>query len=127
MAAMNRPARNTLLGCAVCLILAGLYVCAAKAMTNTSSGNFMLAHCEHATLDHYPNDPLDGLCLGVVSALMFFDRELPGNAKFCPPEDVTVTQAARIAVQYMRDNPTFLHLDFRGLIATALHQAWPCK
>jgi hypothetical protein len=124
---MNRPTRNTLLGCCLCLVIVSLYSCAARAEKNVSNGNFMLPYCEHYISNNYPYGVWEGECGGIVSALMYFGSSLEPSYKFCPPREANNGQAGRVVVNYMKQHPELLHLNFQGLAATALRTAWPCK
>jgi len=46
---------------------------------------------------------------------------------FCPPDEVTVAQRARVAVTYIEARPERMHEDFRVLAVEAMQKAWPCK
>jgi hypothetical protein len=122
---MNRSFRNTLFGIVLCLILVGSYK--AHAEEDTKSGNFFLPHCEHYLTDGIHYDVWDGDCSGIIGTLLYFDRSLPAEVRFCSPKTVTRGQATRVVISYLNANPARLHENFKALAAIALHQAWPCQ
>lgn len=113
----------------ICLLFAGFPGCQASAddTSQISSGNYMLPHCEHYTADNPPLDVFDGECGGTVDTLMFFGSSLPDKFRFCPPKGASNFQAGRVVVFYLKAHPELLHLNFKGLAATGLRAAWPCK
>lgn len=92
-----------------------------------SSGNYMLQHCEHYIFKSGQFDVRDGECGGAIATLTFLANALSEGFKPCPPKEHTKEQAARVVVNYMRNNPQLLNEPFRILAMTALSQAWPCK
>ncbi|MDR6302680.1 hypothetical protein GGQ85_000356 [Nitrobacter vulgaris] len=124
---MNRPTRNTLLGCVLCLVLAGFFACSAKAEEDYGSANFLLPHCHHALSDNSRFDVWDGKCSGIVNAAIYFSKVLPPSIRFCAPDEATNEQVLRVVVNYLDRHPEVLHLDFRALVIKALHEAWPCR
>ena len=123
---MNHPAGNTLFRIVLCLVLAGVFSCKARAEQDMRSGNFFIPHCEHYLTDNIQYDVWDGDCSGILSALLYFDRSLTSDVRFCSPKGVTQGQAARVVLSFLRANPARLHEDFRALAVTALHRAWRC-
>jgi Rap1a immunity proteins len=111
------------------VLLVSLFFGSARAEPDFASGNFMLPRCKHFTLDDHADevDVWDGQCAGVISALMFVSTSLDEQSRFCPPRKATLRQAGIVVVNYMNAHPELLHLDFRGLAAMALREAWPCK
>lgn len=127
---MNRPTRNTLFGCVLCLILAAFYACGARAANYSNidfdSANYLLPKCEHS-LTNNASGVWDGLCTGISSTLWAFGSVLPANVKFCPPKGSTAHQTTRIIVEYLKRHPETLQEPYRFLAVDALHEAWPCK
>jgi len=124
---VNRPARNTLFGMVLCMVLAGAYSCKARAEADFDSGNYMLLHCEHFVQRSEKFDVWDGECGGTINAFLFLGSELPDGFKVCRPKKSTPQQAGRIVLAYLNAHPQTLHQNYRGLILTALHEAWPCE
>jgi hypothetical protein len=124
---MSQLNRNRLVGIVGCLVLAGIFSCRARAEQDMKSGNFFIPHCEHYLTDNIHYDVWDGDCSGIISALLFFDRSLTGDIRFCSPKGVTQGQAARVVLSFLQANPARLHHeDFRALAVIPLHRAWPC-
>jgi Rap1a immunity proteins len=65
-----------------------------------------------------------GLCMGIVSALLYRDQTI---SVVCLPPGVTNFQAIRVVVKYIDDQPARLHDNFKALTLEALQAAWPCK
>jgi hypothetical protein len=49
------------------------------------------------------------------------------DAGFCPPPNVTLGQAAAIALKHLRANPERLHRPGKSLLLEAFSKAFPCK
>jgi hypothetical protein len=72
-----------------------------------------------------------GRCLGFLQGVIemheFYRVDRPkGDSLFCPPDDATYVQYARIVVKYLRDHPEELHKDDFVLAVKALVVAFPC-
>ena len=50
-----------------------------------------------------------------------------GQARWCLPEGVIVTQIRDVVLNYLRDKPQWRNSGAAGLAAFALEDAWPCK
>jgi hypothetical protein len=50
-----------------------------------------------------------------------------GQARWCLPEGVVVTQIRDVVLNYLRDKPQFRNSGAAGLAAFALETAWPCE
>ncbi len=90
---------------------------------DTTSGNFMLPHCETSNL----KDPLYWYCQGMLAGMGLFGPSLPEDMRFCPPEKVTNKQARRVVIKFLNAHPESLHQDFKELAHRALREAWPCS
>jgi hypothetical protein len=91
----------------------------------TLSAYRMLPACTAFIADKAPSE-IDavfhaGRCIGLMQGLGFASR------LFCPPDEVTVAQRARMAVTYVEARPERMHEDFRALAVEAMQKAWPCK
>jgi hypothetical protein len=77
-----------------------------------------------------PSEPRfrQGICLGQIQMLYLlgFSDRLGSQAKYCPPDDVTIIQARKVIIKYIDDRPEQLHKPFVFLAIEALRQAWPC-
>ena len=63
-----------------------------------------------------------------IGELNSINKGLGRFAYFCVPKDgIPNTQAARIVVKYLRDNPAKLHENKAVLAVLALKEAYPCK
>ena len=49
------------------------------------------------------------------------------RALFCPAENVSNIQMARVLVKYLEEHPENLQYDAEGLVITAYHKAFPCN
>lgn len=119
---MNRPTRNTLFGCVLCLVLAGFWSCAAKAQDGQSA-NHVMAGCRNYLAARFSVDtalPI-GVCIGEVTAIADI------SPKVCPPSKSTNDQAIRIVVLYIDQHPDRMHLPFSLLAEEGLVRAWRCK
>ena len=93
----------------------------------TLSADRMLPACTDFIRENAPGD-VDGVfaagrCIGLMQGLGFASR-LFG---VCPPDEVTLSQRARVAVTYVEARPERMHEDFRVLAVEAMQKAWPCK
>lgn len=76
----------------------------------------------------------DVWCFGYLQEVLMWDilrpedyARLPKKKRFCPPNEATSSQTARIVVKFLEDNPQRLHEPATDLVLEALHQAFPCK
>jgi hypothetical protein len=109
---------------AAALLIIPVSAMAQDSSNNTWSGNNMYQACKNYA--NYTKDDLQNqsMCLGIVGAIRYFSD---GRFGFCTPDGVTTSQALRIVVKYMDDNPAVLHEDLREITVDALRSAWPCK
>src|SRR5690349_11937086 len=114
--------------------LAGMLGSGAAMAAGTGwDGNTLLGECQSAIrlLDNVrkpsDSDYDSGICLGQVAGVRYMMGD-SGDYGACFPKDgISNTQATRIVLKYLRDNPAILHNEGRFLIVTALHEAFPCK
>jgi hypothetical protein len=90
---------------------------------DTTSGNFMLPHCETSSYD----DPYKYHCMGIIAGMSYFGPSLPADMRFCPPEKGTTSQALRVVLKFLHAHPESLHKQFRELAHRAFREAWPCS
>lgn len=104
-----------------------------QAMAN---GNELLQACQSA-VRYIDSDGKDGdaykagYCFGVINGVSSLqgltNQSLPKQARTClPAQEVSVLQAARIAVKFMTANPEKLNLDDGAVVLLALQRAYPC-
>jgi Rap1a immunity proteins len=63
-----------------------------------------------------------GSCIGQIQMLysLGFGQQLAANAKFCPPDGVTIDQTRKVVVKYIDDRPEQLQQPFFLLAIDAL-------
>jgi len=79
------------------------------------------------------NSPGSKLCLfyltgfgdGYAMAMLKFNHEKQSG--FCPPQEVTRPQMAKVIVKYGADHPNELWINSALFTATALKDAYPCQ
>lgn len=102
-----------------------------------ADGNELLKHCQSA-IRYLDSDGKDGsafstgYCLGVINGVTSLrgltNPSLPKQSQTCLPiQQVAVSQAARISVKFMTQNPEKLNADDGILVLAALQHAYPCK
>ena len=111
-------------------IAAAATVCAAEAQDQRITGSELLDACRVVATGVTPtsdNSLKVGLCLGELDALNWI---MPGiyheDVRSCIPEQVTRSQMAKVAVDYMDRNRPRLGEPFQGLALEAFVQSWPC-
>jgi len=68
-----------------------------------------------------------GMMQGITSLNMVYQAKDRDSALFCLPSNgMSVGQAARIVVKYMRDNPSELHNEESLVAIAAFIDAYPC-
>lgn len=104
-----------------------------------ATGTELLSHCQEAirALDggNMTHEEMyhSGICLGITEAVVMMvqyygNTKLPDDYKICLPNSgISVSQATRIVIKYLKDNPELLHMDATYLEARALFKAFPCK
>lgn len=97
------------------------------------SGNAMLRNCEFALSGRAAQNAHEaGLCQGFTTGVIqgiYLGEIASGKTKkgiLCPPADVEVGQMIRVAVKYMKDNPSRLHEPAQVLFGHAYRDAFPC-
>ena len=72
-----------------------------------------------------------GWCAGLLNGVMGYNNVYVETdaefALFCLPSNITLLQAIRVVVKYLKDHPESLHTDGSGLAILALIKAFPCK
>ena len=141
---MTSPTRNTLLGCVLCLILAG-YSCVAHAAFY--DGNKLHEDCKRARyfVLGYVAGAYDAAELGQNATFNIFWAELSSHKEvdqkvsnaysdsvkslgaYCTPNGVILNQVVDIFCQYLAAHPGERQKSGNQLLATALSEAWPCK
>lgn len=102
-----------------------------------ADGNSLLAGCTEAlrVIDTKAESgdmlPI-GVCMGQIEGtrktMMMYNTLLPEAAQTCfPPYGFPNTQAIRIVVKFLQDNPEMLNQDDVSLTMTSFRRAYPCK
>jgi hypothetical protein len=102
---------------------------AVMAEPDTSSGNFMLPHCEqNPTAPGTTQSEIMywSICSGIITALATVGPLMRPELAICVPKGTTRGQWQSVVVKYLRDHPAQLHKEFIALAAVALLDAWPC-
>jgi len=113
---------------------------------NTHDGNSLLRECQVSLkiedrdltgLDPLDSSMDDGYCVGLVTGILDthtilgqLQEPLGGRFKpyFCTPGDgLAPTQAIRVVVKYLKENPAKLHEPETMLAMMALSKSFPCK
>lgn len=63
----------------------------------------------------------------ILMGVEFSERMTKGPAGICIPDEVRVSQVARIIVKYLREHPEELHQDKGGLTVVILRDAFACQ
>ncbi|MPZ36605.1 MAG: hypothetical protein GEU95_00850 [Rhizobiales bacterium] len=129
------PYGDGMLLCVSCAMMAALMVAIvtlllwattapAQARDFDSANHALQACTDYINPDANRNMFAQGDCAGVVRTIFYFGRT---HFNACPPRGVTIWQATRVIVAYIRARPSRLHEDFRNLAVEALRAAWPCR
>jgi hypothetical protein len=93
------------------------------------SGNSLLKLCTE-TADLYPFVQYS-MCIGYIQGVLDHDQVRADGEKtgkpFCVPNDVSNDQLRKVAINNLNEYPENLHLNAASLVATALHEAFPCE
>ena len=119
------------------ILAASLLLWATPATAQNFTGTDMLRSCPYAIAPP-PNSNvatfMEGArCLGYLDGMMDTNSIIQSMAKgqialFCAPtEGISLEQAARIVVEYLKANPNNLHMPGRLQAMIALRTAFPCK
>lgn len=101
-----------------------------------ADGNKLLEACQDAenALDNREmNIPVNaGFCVGLVQGvrhtLIYLNESLPNNMKLCfPDKGMQNSQAIRVVLKYLRNNPENLHMDETLLVMMAYASVYKCK
>jgi hypothetical protein len=95
---MNRPTRNTLFGCVLCLILAGFFACSAKAQDRTIYGGGMITCAEWQNYRQTGNSPMS------LQAQSYVDGFLSGFNFASEGPDFILLRTKPIALYAWIDN-----------------------
>lgn len=95
--------------------------------TTHEDGNHLILHCKAAVDGLSSNswkNPHEayssGFCYALVQGIGW------ASPSVCAPKGAKVTQAMRVVVKYLEDNPAQLNWDENLLVDTALSKAFPC-
>jgi len=78
---------------------------------DATSGTEMLGHCR----DEKSMGWITGYCTGVIVGLLTAAPHMEAEVRFCPPNGITPTQARRVVVRYLEQNPQITHRELRYL------------
>ena len=106
------------------LLLASLYITNAYADdTGGVSGYELQEFCREPTTH--------SICLGYLAGVRELSIEMFQLGKMpetiCFPAGTTNKQTIIIVIEYLNDNPRFLHMSAARLVMIALENAYPCK
>jgi hypothetical protein len=68
-----------------------------------------------------------GSCEGMVETAMLFSPNMPADVRACPPTLGSVTESAKVLLQYLDKNPDRLDEAGITLAIEAFRDAWPCQ
>ena len=116
-------------------IATALFILAVSAIESSAqavrTGNDVQDVCELLIMPQGPKGDEQslkaGFCLGYVTGLLFTGHWLAEPDNFCPPKGVTVDQAVRVFLKYLKENPDRTHQPSEVLARVAFSKAWPCK
>jgi hypothetical protein len=90
------------------------------------SANWMFPGCKEDISGGTREAYKQGLCSGIVGAMIFVLPAVRGGCAKIPP-GVTIQQGVRVVVAYIEARPNRMHEDFKVLALEALRAAWPCE
>lgn len=90
------------------------------------SANYIGQGCRDL-LANVPRSFPQGLCFGVVDALIDASIISPRHPMFCPPNGSSLDQPFRLIVSFLDRNPRKGHERFTMVALEALREAWPCR
>src|SRR5262249_2989702 len=73
-----------------------------------------------------------GRCIGYISGIMDMNGylralKLVQKPLFCPPQEITNSQAVRVLVKFIEDNPERMHHEGPVVAVIAFSRAFPCQ
>jgi hypothetical protein len=66
-------------------------------------------------------------CIGFVQAILNIRPRLDKQSNFCPPNETTTEQAARVMLKFLDDHPEEAHLRPEFTAVRAFQTMWPCR
>ena len=107
------------------ILAAGLYLAAAASTSAQKDDRYLAGtvwqpECERneSSCTHF--------VAGLITAHAIIAQMHPEARLYCADTRVTVGQIRRIAIEYMRRNPKFLHLNFEFIVFRSVAEAFPC-
>jgi Rap1a immunity proteins len=93
------------------------------------TGNEIREPCRAALLRPVPvaSAAMAEFCIGFVQAILNIRPRLERLSNFCPPNDTTTEQAARVMLKFLDDHPEDTHLRPEFLAVRAFQTTWPCR
>jgi hypothetical protein len=95
------------------------------------SANYYLPFCRDLVNGRSDINPFQqGLCAGTIDTLASVAKYMPlQTARSCTPEDdtVSVSQMTAVVVRWLDERPQRWNENFKNLVLSALHDAWPCR
>ncbi|WP_148649569.1 Rap1a/Tai family immunity protein [Lysobacter antibioticus] len=116
----------------IVLLLALLPLEAFGRMRHEDTGAQLLKDCTHISADQ----PLESKwqvppavhCLGLIEGIVAMNASFgPKLQKFCPPEDITSKDAAKVIVLKLQTIPHLQEWSYASAAIISLRQAYPCK
>jgi hypothetical protein len=72
-----------------------------------------------------------GLCFGFINGILDSDRLYSAVTKetprYCVPDSVSASQAAKVVVKYGDNHPAELYLPAAAIVTSAMKEAFPCR
>lgn len=99
---------------------------------SAADGNKLLSACIEFEKGMNGADEFDATkgayCFGFAKGVFSAQKMLAeGKLKICPPNNVTASQSARILLKFLKDNPSYLHLEENTLAVSAFALSFGCK
>jgi hypothetical protein len=97
---------------------------------NPAQQNSLYRGCKALRADDIRTDANSGLeqglCLGIIEALLNLGKHVAPPSQICVPDGTTLSQAIDVVIAYIENNPDKLRLQFAALAHLSLQDAFPC-
>lgn len=105
-------------------------LCTSDAFAQTGSASYYLPWCQLNAARHQNSADeaiksahCGGQMLALIKAAPFLERPM----KFCPPENIHISDVSQVVVHYLQSVPQRQGEPFVTLALEALRQEWPCR